>query len=255
MNWRLVYLGERDPHEVSSYNEAFAKAMKEGLITNSFYILRWSKPTVHVGRGGSFSDIKHDFRVEYGITEIRGSPNAPKHMFLDKCQFFLVFIYRSIEEPSNKEEMTRFQNGIVNTLDILGIKATLKKGGNDILIDGKKVSGIALSKYGELRTVRITLICDFDFDIAENAIVSEKDLRKSIITLNSKLGREITSEEMINALKTGFEPILEAEFGDVEYDLTDVEKSIVSGLREKYTSEEWIKRGKWSPVKDYWRPK
>lgn len=255
MTWRLVYLGERDPYECASYIEAFPTAMKRNLITNTLNIHKWSKPTVFTGRGGSFGDAKQDFRVSSGMVLARGVQDVSHHFFLDKSQFLINIIYRSLEEISRREETTKIQRGIVNTLGVLGLTAVLKEGGNDVLIEGKKVSSVAPPlRDGDVRVIRFNLINDFDFDTVERAIVAKHNMRETMTTLKAKLGREITSEELIDALRLGFEPVLDAEFGDVEYELADAVKEIVAGLRKKYTSEQWIKTGRWSPVKDYWRP-
>ena len=71
--------------------------------------------------------------------------------------------------------------------------------------------------------------------------------------LKAELGREVAFNEIVSALRRGFEDVLQVEF-EVSNSLTEAEERILEDLRVKYHSEEWLKYGKWSPVKDYWRP-
>jgi len=254
MRWRLVYLGERDQFECAAFSEAFIKARFDNLTPDTFYVFQPAESTVHYGRDGDLSKVKHKFCMEHGIKVVRYRHPNPDPMYFDKSSFLMYIIYRPSEIIPADVEMLRVQQGIVNALAVLGINAEIKRGGNDVLIDGKKVSGIANITYKDIQVSKFFLNADFDFEVAENSIVSKHDLRESVTTLKNKIGHNASPEEILGALRRGFEPILSAEF-DMEYELTETEKAIVEGLRDKYTSEQWIKTGRWSPVKEYGRPK
>lgn len=252
MSWRLVYLGERDQFECAAFSEAFMKARFENLTPDTFYVFQPAESTVHYGRDGDPSKVKHKFCMEHGVKILRYRHPNRNPMYFDKSSFLMYIIYRPSEIIPAEVEMLRVQQGIVNALAVLGLEGEIKRGGNDVLIDGKKVAGIANITYEDIQVSKFFLNADFDYDLAENSIVSKHDLRESVATLKGKLGHDVSSAEVVDALKDGFESILDAEF-EVEYELTESEKNIVEGLRDKYTSEIWIKTGRWSPVKDYGR--
>lgn len=254
VKWRLVYLGERDSYECASYTEAFGEARAADLIPNSLYIFHYKEPTVHYGRGAGRGKVKHNFCVEHGIKIVRSNNLSPNPFFCDKSMPVICIVYRSPEECTEGGEMLRCQKGIVNTLAALGLKTEIKRGGNDVLKDGKRIAGGVVSSYKGIWETKFTLLNAPDFSVVVKTMVCKHDPWKSDTTLKVELGSEPSPSDIVKAFKEGFQPVYNAQFGDVEYDLTEIEKSIVVGLREKYTSNEWIRLGKWSPVKDYWRP-
>lgn len=254
MKWRLVYLGERDAFECASYSEVFKNARAGDIIPDSIFLYQYAEPTVHFGRGPGLGRVKHKFCEKNGIKVVRFNHPNQVAIFCDKSTFLGQIVYRPLVKIPADEEMVRIQQGVIDALAILGVEACIKKGTNDILMNGKKVAKVSNITYGDIQLSKILINADFNFELAEKSLVPKHDIREDIISLKAKLGREIAPAEMVDALRRGFEPILDAEF-ELVYEFTEAEKDVVAGLRDKFTSEMWIKAGKWSPVKDYWRPK
>lgn len=255
MNWRMVYLGERDAYEAISYFEAFKISMERGLNPNTLYLYGFSEPTVFFGKGRAVNTVKLDSCRRQGIKTVRGGIGGENALYFDRSATYLgILLYRTAEETPADIEMTRCQRGLINALSLLGLKAEPKKDGNDVLVDGKKICTIATHAYKSIQMNIFGVSADFNFEMADKVIVPKSDMRKSITTLKEKLGHVVSPEAIIMALKAGFEPVFKTEF-EVSYELNEAEKKIVAELRKKYTSEEWTRRGKWSPIKDYWRPK
>jgi len=122
---------------------------------------------------------------------------------------------------------------------------------------GKKVSSIGMyGVFGDVWIYSIDIFMNFNFEIAEKAIVSKHKvpMHETMTEIRVEAGRDISFEEMIDALKDAIEEEYNIEF-DISDRLTDAEEALIESLREKYTSNLWLRLGKWSPVKDYWRPK
>lgn len=254
--WRLVNLDERDPYFISSIQEMLRKAMGRGIIPNSIVPARFSKSTAMVGRGSPINRVlNREYCDRQGITIVRGDP-APAGIsnYFDGSQLLCSFVWKPAEKTSYNDVLVLFQEGIVRATEVLGLKSSIEEGGNDVFVGARKIGGVGVYGDGETWTGGISLLTSFDFDVAERATVPKHDMRSMMTTLNAEAGRQVPLEEVISALKEGFESVLEVEFV-VSGDLTDEEKKIINRLSEKYHSEEWIKTGKWSPVKDYWRPK
>jgi len=152
---------------------------------------------------------------------------------------------------------------IVTGLRFMGLEAVLSKS-NDVLVKGKKISGSA-SRFSpnEFFVFAANVIVDFNYDLCESTLLpfpksfankEAKSHREWVTTLKVELGREVSFSEVSSAIKKGFETVLQVEF-DMADAITEAEKQILEGIQEKYHSESWVKYGKWSPIKDYWRPK
>jgi len=252
MTWRFIYLGERHPYEVSSYSEAFKKARAANLVPDTMYIFQYGEPTVHYGTSPNTFRIKRKFCEENKIFLARANHGSIP-TYWDKASLYVFIVYRLSEEPVHSEELLRCQRGIVNALAELGLKAKIKEGWNDVLLNGKKVASIGSKLfYKGVQVSRFAIFLDFDFDTAEKAVIPKQEMRGYMTSLNAELGREVSPQEVVDALKVGFGSILDVAF-QVEYELTEGERDLVDGLREKYSSEKWIKTGRWSPVKEYER--
>ncbi len=142
----------------------------------------------------------------------------------------------------------------------MGLEAYPRTGANDVLVAGKKISGNSMDYIQGVFTASGSIISDFDYDFCENALLPLPELfankeakshREWVTTIKAVLGREVSYDEVVSALRLGFEDVLQIEF-DLSNSLTDEEAQILEELKVKYQSAQWLKKGKWSPIKDYW---
>lgn len=81
---------------------------------------------------------------------------------------------------------------------------------------------------------------------------SVKTVQERITTIPDVISRELGDEEFLESLETAMKDLgLEYQ---KETDLPDKVWELISKSSVKFESQEWLKYGKWSPVKDYWRP-
>ena len=255
--WRLLYLDAVDPFEMSSYEEVFSKARSLNLIPNSLIALRVSKPTAAVGQSASIKYwVNQKFCEENDVTIIRGfrQPAGISNYF--GSENLLCWLVRDRLGSVDKWSISRFKKCVVHTLQILGLESTAKGTRNDVQVGGKKVSSIGIfsNSKRDIWIYTLDLFLGFNFEIAEQATVSKhkEPMHEKMSTIQVEAGRNISFEELIDALKEAFKEEFNVEF-DISYELSDAENEIVDSLREKYTSKSWIELGKWSQIKEYWR--
>lgn len=258
--WRLLDLGSLDPYESIAAPETLATSIKHKLSSNTllFHIPRRS---VYITFKTHLNRVNVEYCRREGIPIVRDIEGGSGTVFMQDGD---TSLFSLVTDPTiHSITMKSFMDSIVNGLQSMGLDPYILPNSNDILLDGKKVSGNGSVVFRGIPIINGTMAIDFDYDFCEKAIMPHPNLfankeakshREWITTLKTQLGRKVSYNEAVSALRLGFESVLGVEF-EVSNSLTEAEEQILEDLQEKYQSEEWMKRGKWSPVKDYWRPK
>lgn len=258
-SWRLLNLGVTDPYDGEPIMEMLLTALKRDLIPNTlcFYVPR---RYVWVGvRTNLETRVNLEYCRKEKIPIVRGmlAGGAALH---NGDTLLCVLVSRGKPTPNDFRLAENYTN---KGLQYIGLEATQRPGSNDILVKGRKVSGTGntiLPGGGFLSAG--DLVLDFNYELCEKVLLPVPELfadkeakshREWVTTLKRELGREVSFDELKTALVQGFKDTLQIEFEATNL-LTESEAQLLEGLREKYHSETWMKYGKWSPVKDYWRP-
>ncbi|MHA1581020.1 MAG: lipoate--protein ligase family protein [Candidatus Baldrarchaeia archaeon] len=148
--------------------------------------------------------------------------------------------YNSIEELF--EIMCR---GAVKTLRKLGVNASFRPK-NDIEVNGRKISGTGGTERENAILFQGTLLVDFDVETMIKSlripIVKLKDkelntVKERVTCLKWELNRDISYEEVKNALKEGFEEAFEIELEEEGF---TTHKKYLRERLEYFRSDEWI---------------
>jgi len=251
--WRFIALRNIDPYTFQCVRETLTTSVDRGIAPSTLLLEQPSSPFIAVGKFTNVGSIVNvAFCQESGIPIIRTiSPHA-SHGFYDQNCLRCIFVAKSLLFPDSPIFYKFFYKAVMASLRNLGIQADHQPDTNNILIEQKKLSVISQGVFGETMMMSCSLPLDFDYDSAEKAIISKKDMRQWVTTINKELGRDVSFDEVLDAIKQGFRSVLEVEFVDNE--LTGEEIRIGEEVKGKYLSETWAKTGRWSPVKDYWRP-
>ena len=131
-------------------------------------------------------------------------------------------------------------------LSRLGINGEFT-GINDIVSNGKKISGNAQTRKQGVVLQHGTILLDVDVERMFSLLkVSDEKTRGKMIdkvkervtSLKQELGKEADIEDVKSALLKGFEE--EFDIGFEQEELTDHERNLAERLyREKYSTEEW----------------
>jgi lipoate-protein ligase A len=130
--------------------------------------------------------------------------------------------------------------GIVKALSVLGLEAEFKPI-NDVLVNGKKISGSAQMRKWDVVLQHGTLIVDADFGLMFRVLRTKKKKVKTqegMTSLAKELGRVPSMDEVKAAIVKGFSRQFNVEV--VKGVLTHFEKSTIDRLiEEKYGREEY----------------
>ena len=153
-----------------------------------------SPPTVIYGRNQvAEQEVNLDFCREKGIAVVQRKSGGGC-VYSDPGNVMVSMIVR----PGPVEEVfPRQMERIAGFLRCLGLPAEVS-GRNDILVDGRKVSGNAYCKTPHADIVHGTLLFDVDFDVLERAITPSA----------AKLGRHGVAS--VRARVANIRPLLEA---------------------------------------------
>ena len=134
---------------------------------------------------------------------------------------------------------------MMKALQKLGVPATLS-GRNDILVEGKKVSGFAKRVCKDRLMVHGTLMYDVDLNVLTQALCppSTKLQSKGVASVRSRvtnLCEYLPEFSDIQTFSNRLEEILSCNYKDLEYKMKDEElESIRQLANEKFAQWDWI---------------
>lgn len=229
-----------------------AVSVSENLAPNTMLFAQLSGEHVSIGKNANIKEmVQLDFCRRNGIPVLRSPSPNNKSVFIDSNSIRCLAV-------ANRDTFTAdtakfFYEAAAASLKSLGLEARYVPKTNNIVVKGKKVSVCSVHVHGNSILFPWSIALDFNYDRAEKAIISPKNMREWVTTVKRELGRRVSVDELKVAVRQGFQQTLGITFEEGE--LSTKELSAVEELLPKYTSETWLKYGKWSPVKDYWRPK
>lgn len=245
--WRFIELRDLEPYRFHCMREALANSVGGGFSPNTLLLTQLAGEHVSIGRMAGISQmVQLDFCRRNGIPITRSFSPSRTSAFIDSNSIrCLAVATKSITEQV-------FYEAAVTSLRALGLEAEHIPKTNDIVVKGRKVSVCSVHPHGNSILFPWSIALDFNHDRAEQAILSPKDMREWVTTIKKELGKEVSVDELKGAVKQGFQQTIGITFEEGE--LSTRELSNIEELLPKYTSETWLKYGKWSPVKEYWRP-
>lgn len=232
--------------EVTTTDPAFNLALEEYVFEkmprNREYFLTWRNDNaIIIGRHqNTAAEVNEAFVNEKNIKVVRRLSGGGA-VYHDLGNLNFTFIVDA--QPGQKVDLRKFCQPIADTLCELGANAEVD-GRNDILIDGRKISGNA--QY--VRQGRVmhhgTILFDSDMSILGQALIPDpakaqakgvKSVRSRVTNVRPCLAKDMTIEEFRDALahslmRGGFERyVLTAQ------DIAEIEK-----LRtNRYATREW----------------
>jgi len=251
LRWRLIKSGPLDPITIHAIYEAIAESVSRGESPNTLHICWPEKPYVCIGIH-QILDFEVNVRKcrELGIPILRRQVGGGA-TYLDSNQFFYHIIVRKEDAPINKSELfRRYLAPTICTYRRFGINAVYRPL-NDVVVDGKKVSGNGAGTFGNAVVVIGNVILDFNPEMFVSVlrIPSEKMRDKMVNTIDqwvSSLKKELGYKPSMDKVMETYISCFEEEFGVkfVESGLTNAEKALLDKLRKKYTCEKWMYRYK-----------
>ena len=183
MSIHYLETGSVDP----CYNLALEQYVLEHRREGDWLMLWQNRNTVVVGLNqNTAEEINASFVEEHGITVVRRMTGGGA-VYHDLGNLNYSFI----QDVGNAEELTigRFTEPVCRALAALGVQASLS-GRNDILVNGKKISGVAQRIVGGRILHHGTLLFDSDPAMIAGALRADpaKFTSKSAKSVRSRVG-------------------------------------------------------------------
>ena len=237
MSVHYLETGSTDP----CYNLALEQYILEHKREGDWLLLWQNANTIVIGLNqNTAEEINSDFVSQHGITVVRRMTGGGA-VYHDLGHLNYSFI----SDVGNTEALTirRFTDPVCRALAAMGVSAETS-GRNDILVDGKKISGVAQRIAGNRILHHGTLLFDSNPDMISGALRVDpaKFSSKSAKSVRSRVGniREHLPEDM--TLDRFWQCILDelTVDGIVLEQLTESELAEIRKLAdEKYRNWEW----------------
>ncbi len=214
--WRLVDLGPINGYTMTNLYEAIAIAVTQGTVPNTFVLNYPSKPFVNIGYHQMMEkEINLAYAKEMGFDLVRRTIGGGA--ILDgpwEQDYFFILNKYSKECPSTIPEFyNRYLQPPVHALKKLGLIAKIRQP-NDILVNGKKISGNGAITIEDTNVLAGDLLIDVPSELMTKIIntPSEKfqdkladSMDKWLTSINLELETKISRSKIKLALKQSFE--------------------------------------------------
>jgi len=241
MEFRLINDGWRDAYENMAIDEAI---LIGGTPTLRFY--KWRPSAISIGYFQSMEEevnLKECEKQNIDVVRRITGGGAVYHDSNGEITYSFV----CPQEMLPKKIMDIYSlicSSLALGLRYIGLDAE-HRGINDIVVNGKKISGSAMTrKYGNVLQhgtllLRVDVKKMFSLLKVGKEKISDKEIKnvEERVTSVEKEGGVLDEEEIKRALMVGFEEKMHLRF--YEGEITQEEISEAKKLREKYESREW----------------
>jgi lipoate-protein ligase A len=248
-DWRLLDTGGNDAYYNMALDEAIATARSMGKVANTIRFFRWKPSAVSIGY---FQGMEEEVDIaackSMGVDYIRRitGGGAVYHDYSGELTYsILVDEEHGLVPKDILRSYDVLCSGLVVGLGHLGIPAEFKPV-NDIVAGGRKISGNAQTRRMGVVHQHGTILREVNPDVMFSLlkVPSEKirdklikSVKERVTSVNSYLGREVSFEELKEAIIDGFEKSLNIRL--VQGKAVEYEEELAAQLRVKYASREW----------------
>lgn len=233
----------RNNHTDPYFNMAFDEYCLEQLTIDEPVFFLWqNRPSVIMGANQEVhTEVNLDYLKENNISLVRRVTGGGA-VYHDFGNLNYTIVGRSDDLERDYPEYTRY---MLQALQKLGVQATMS-GRNDILVEGRKVSGFAKRVCKNRLMIHGTLMFDVDIDKLTQVLCppATKLQSKGIASVRSRVANlseylpEITD---ISTFKQKLESILSNNYTDKEWELSQKDFQNIEQLaHDKFEKWEWI---------------
>ena len=232
----------KNPSTNPYYNMAFDEYCLESLPMDEPVFYLWqNRPAVIVGFNQEVNtEVNLDYLKENGIDLVRRVTGGGA-VFHDLGNLNYTIVGRSEDLERDYPE---YASIMAKALQSLGVPATLS-GRNDILVEGRKVSGFAKRVCKNRLMVHGTLMYNVDVDVLTKVLnpSNTKLQSKGIASVRSRVANlcdYLPEIPNIQTFSNRLEEILSCNNADTEYQLSDTDLANIQLLTDKkFATWEW----------------
>ncbi|MCK5559881.1 MAG: lipoate--protein ligase family protein [Thermoplasmata archaeon] len=235
-NWRLIDTDLGDPYYVTAAEEAICSARAKSLVPDTLHFYRRDPPGISVGY---FRKIDDDIDIEKANknnVKIVRRMTGGGTIFTDRNQLIYSIITKNQLGAGVEATFKVVCNAIVDALKNFNIRAEYKPP-NDILLNGKKISGSAQTLKKDVVLLHGTVLLATDLKLMNKVLKRPK--LDHVTTIQNELGECVPSITAIkNALITSFKSTFDTNIKPGEF--TEFETKLIDKLKiSKYASNDW----------------
>lgn len=232
----------KNPNNDPYFNMAFDEYCLESLpIDEPVFYLWQNRPAVIIGFNQEVNtEVNLDYLRANGIELVRRvTGGGAVYHDLGNLNYTIVGRSENLER-----DYPEYAGLLMKALQSLGVPATLS-GRNDILVEGKKVSGFAKRVCKDRLMVHGTLMYQVDVDVLTHVLNPSptKLQSKGVFSVRSRVAnlREYLPQIAdVRMFSQQLEAILSNHYTDAEYRLTDTDLAHIRQLRDaKFAQWEW----------------
>ncbi|MFT4343341.1 MAG: biotin/lipoate A/B protein ligase family protein [Candidatus Woesearchaeota archaeon] len=244
--WRIIQTKENTAAYNMALDEAIATLRAEGKVPNTLRFFTWKPSAITIGYFQSRDrEVDLEKAKSHGIDVVRRYTGGGAVLHEDEITYSIV----ADEKDFPSDILASYKlicEGLISALRQVGITAEFRPI-NDIIVNGKKISGNAQTRKNGVLLQHGTLLLQVDvkkmFSILK--VPDEKlrdkiiaDVSKVVTSVSAELDKNISVEEMQEALIAGFQEVL--NFTGKEGEFLPEEIELAQKLHdEKYNTQGW----------------
>ncbi len=246
--WRLLHTENNPAYRNMAIDWAVLKANSKGKAPPTVRFYTWRPSAISIGY---FQSLKEEIDLEmckkYGVDYVRRITGGGAVYHEHELTYSIVIPEDHPQISKNiMESYGRICGAIIKGLDHLGIESRYVPI-NDIVVNGKKISGNAQTRKSRTVLQHGTVLNDVDVDkmfsllrVSDEKIKDKliADVKQRVTSIKHILGKEIDFVKVAAAMKVGFEEEfnIELEKGNLtEQELEDSK----TFEKEYFSSREW----------------
>lgn len=251
MKWRLLLTGHSDAFTNMAIDESIMVHVGQKATPPTIRLYGWNPPAVSIGYfQGLEEEVDLKMCNDLGVDYIRRITGGGAVFHESEVTYSLAIHEMDLLIPQNMLQSYKvICQGIVKGLRTLGLEAEFVPL-NDIIVGGKKISGSAQTRRNQSILQHGTVLINTDVEkmFSLLKVPSEKikdklikNVKERVTSINSALGREVSFDEVCDALTEGFEKSLNISL--FEGQLIETEKQLADEIKkDRYTNEDWNHR-------------
>ncbi|RLG70141.1 MAG: lipoate--protein ligase family protein [Methanobacteriota archaeon] len=247
--WRLLVTGWNHASLNMAIDESILQTCAERKAPNTIRFYQWRPEAVSIGYFQSLErEVDLEFCREHGIDVVRRITGGGAVFHgSGEVTYSLIALEGTPGIPRNiLRSYEVICQGLVEGLKMVGLQAVFNPV-NDVLVNGRKISGSAQTRRWGAVLQHGTVLLDFEPSKMFSALrvtdekIRDKMIRKAeerVTTIKKETGKKLTSEDVIEKLVEGFEKALDITLEPGG--LTPLEKARAAELEKtKYGSKAW----------------
>ena len=249
--WRLLKTENNSASNNMAIDRAVLVANSEGKVPPTVRFFTWKPAAISIGYFQSLEEeVDLDVCKKYGIDYVRRITGGGAVFHDKELTYSIVIPEDHFQIPKNiMESYGRICGALIKGLKQLGIESRYVPI-NDIVTNGKKISGNAQTRKAKTVLQHGTIIMDVDvekmFSLLKvpNEKIRDKlisDVKQRVTSVKHILGEVISFKKAAEAMKIGFEEEFDVELN--EGTLTKEEIELTKKFeKEFFSTREWNHR-------------